>query len=151
MEEVQRIEDQLKRVFDGNAWHGPSVRELLADITAERARVKPLAHVHSIWEIVLHIAAWERAVRRRLEGEEVERSAEEDWPPVQDTSEVAWKKTVDSLEQGHQELRSTIARLSDAQLQDKVTGERESVYVTVHGVIQHDLYHAGQIAILKKG
>ena len=151
MEEVQRIEDQLTRAFEGNAWHGPSVRELLADMSAERALAKPLATAHSIWEIVLHIAAWERVVRRRLAGVDVTLSPEEDWPPVQEASEMAWKSAVDSLEQGHHELRSLIARLSEAQLQDPVVGRHDSVYHMVHGVIQHDLYHAGQIAILKKG
>ena len=151
MEEVQRIEDQLKRAFEGNAWHGPSVRELLADMSAERAIAKPLANAHSIWEIVLHIAAWERVVRRRLAGEDITPSPEEDWPPVQEASEMAWKTALDSLEKGHHELRSQIARLSDAQLQDQVVGQHDSVYQLVHGIIQHDLYHAGQVAILKKG
>jgi uncharacterized damage-inducible protein DinB len=151
MQEVQRIEDQLKRAFEGNAWHGPSVRELLADMRAERALAKPLANVHSIWEIVLHMAAWERVVRRRLAGEDATLSPEEDWPPVQEASEIAWKTAGDSLEKDHQELRSLIGRLSDAQLQAPVVGRHDSVYHMVHGVIQHDLYHAGQIAILKKG
>jgi uncharacterized damage-inducible protein DinB len=151
MEEVQRIEDQLKRAFEGNAWHGPSVRELLADVSAERAIAKPLGNAHSIWEIVLHIATWERVVRHRLAGEDITPSLEEDWPPVQEASEMAWKAAVDSLEKGHHELQSQIARLSDAQLQDQVVGQHDSVYQLVHGIIQHDLYHAGQVAILKKG
>ena len=142
---------KLERAFEGNAWHGPSVRELLADMRAERALAKPLANAHSIWEIVLHIAAWERVVRRRLAGEDVTLSPEEDWPPVQEASEIAWRTAVDSLEKGHQELQSLIARLSEAQLQDQVVGRHDSVYQMVHGVIQHDLYHAGQMAILKKG
>ena len=120
-------------------------------MSAERAIAKPLTNAHSIWEIVLHMAAWERVVRRRLAGEDITPSPEEDWPPVQEASEMAWKTAVDSLEKGHHELRSQIARLSDAQLQDQVVGRHDSVYQIVHGIIQHDLYHAGQVAILKKG
>jgi uncharacterized damage-inducible protein DinB len=151
MEEIKRIEDQLKHAFEGEAWHGPSLRELLAAVTAERAARKPLAQAHSIWEIVLHIAAWENAVRRRLEGEAVTLSDAEDWPAVHDTSETAWQSALETLENGHQQLRATIRRLTDAQLGDLVPGENYSVYSLLHGVIQHDLYHAGQIALLKKG
>jgi hypothetical protein len=79
----------------------PSVQELLADMRAERALAKSLAHAHSIWDIVLHMAAWERVVRRRLAGEDATLSPEEDWPPVQETRERAWKTAVASLEQGH--------------------------------------------------
>jgi uncharacterized damage-inducible protein DinB len=150
MNEIQRIEDQLKRALEGKAWHGPSLRELLADVTAEQAAARPLANAHSIWEIVLHIAAWEEAVRRRLEGEPVDLFGEEDWPPVTNTSEAAWKNTLAKLENNHRELRKAIARLSDSRLEEAIAGEKYSVYVTLHGVIQHDLYHAGQIAVLKK-
>jgi uncharacterized damage-inducible protein DinB len=150
MSEIQRIEDQLKRAFEGMAWHGPSLRELLADVTAEQAAAHPLAKVHSIWEIVLHVAAWEDAVRRRLEGEPVKPSDEEDWPPVTDTSEAAWKNTLAILEHNHRQLRKTISLLSDSRLGEVIAPESASMYVTLHGIVQHDLYHAGQIALLKK-
>jgi uncharacterized damage-inducible protein DinB len=150
MEEVNRIDDQLKRAFEGHAWHGPSVLEVLADITAERAAAKPLLGAHSIWEIVLHATAWHVGVRRRLEGEHVELSPEEDWPPVTDTSDTAWRQALAALEQTHTELRSTASRLADSRLPEKVAGKDHSVYVMLHGLIQHNLYHAGQMALLKK-
>lgn len=150
MQEIKRIADQLKLAYEGEAWHGPSLRELLNGVTAETAAKKPLAQAHSIWEIVLHIAAWENAVRRRLEGESLELSQEEDWPPVNDTSEAAWKNALAALESGHKQLRETIQRLDDSQLEGLAAGQKYSVYFLLHGVIQHDLYHAGQIALLKK-
>jgi uncharacterized damage-inducible protein DinB len=150
MSEVARIEDQLKRAFEGQAWHGPALQELLSGVTAERAAAKPLASAHSIWEIVLHIAAWEAAVRRRLAGERAELPAEEDWPPVNDTGEAAWKSALESLEKGHKQLRQTISSLPDSRLEEPIIEGMTSVYNTLHGVIQHDLYHAGQIALLKK-
>ncbi len=110
-----------------------------------------LRFAHCIWEIVLHLAAWEKAVRRRLAGEVVELSKDEDWPPINDTSQMAWKNALTILENGHKQLRETILRLADAQLKDVVPGESYSVYFMLHGVIQHDLYHAGQIALLRKG
>jgi uncharacterized damage-inducible protein DinB len=150
MQEIKRIVDQLKRAYEGEAWHGPSLRELLNGVTAETAAKKPLAHAHSIWEIVLHVAAWENAVRRRIEGEALDLSQEEDWPPVNDTSEAAWKKALADLESGHKRLRETIQRLTDSQLDGLAADQKYTVYFMLHGVIQHDLYHAGQIALLKK-
>ena len=148
--EVKRIADQLRRAFEGEAWHGPSLRELLTGDTAEIAAAKPIANAHSIWEIALHIAAWENAVRRRLEGEAVDLPADEDWPKVSDASEAAWKKTLEALETSNTRLRETISRLTDSQLENKVAGQNHTMYFTLHGIIQHDLYHAGQIALLKK-
>ncbi len=150
MQEIKRIVDQLKRAYEGEAWHGPSLRELLNGVTAETAAKKPLAHAHSIWEIVLHIAAWENAVRRRLEGEVVTLSNKEDWPPVNNASETAWKNALAALQASNEQLRETILHLNDARLSDIAPGKKYSVYYMLHGVIQHDLYHAGQIALLKK-
>jgi uncharacterized damage-inducible protein DinB len=151
MSEIQRLEDQLRRAFDGNAWHGPAVRELLADITAAKAAARPLSSAHSIWEIVLHMATWEEVVRRRLQGETIaDLPSEQDWPPLRDSSEAAWRQAVQALEQANRALRQTIARADEARLAETVPGKDHSVYVMLHGIIQHDLYHAGQIAILKK-
>jgi uncharacterized damage-inducible protein DinB len=151
MSEIRRIEDQLQRTFEGNAWHGPAVRELVADVTAAQAAGRPLPKAHSIWEIVLHMATWERVVYRRLQGETVVNLPEEqDWPPVPDTSEAAWHHAVRDLEQANHDLRAAIAPLTEARLSDMAPGKDHSVYVMLHGIIQHDLYHAGQIAILKK-
>jgi uncharacterized damage-inducible protein DinB len=150
MDEIKRIDDQLRRAFEGHAWHGPSLRELLADVTAEQATARSVSGAHSIWEIALHIAAWHEGVRRRVEGERVELSPEEDWPPVASTSEAAWQDALAVLERTHTDLRRTVSRLADARLQEMVAGKDHSVYVMLHGLIQHDIYHAGQIALLKK-
>jgi uncharacterized damage-inducible protein DinB len=151
MTEIKRIQDQLRRAFDGTAWPGPAVRELLAGVSAVTAAAKPLPEAHSIWEIVLHIAAWEGIVRRRLEGEIIpEISPEMDWPPAPEPSEDAWRATLLDVQRNHMALREAIARLDDARLRETVPGTEYSFYFMLHGVIQHDLYHAGQIAILKK-
>ncbi|HEY7729073.1 MAG TPA: DinB family protein [Candidatus Eisenbacteria bacterium] len=149
--EVSRIEDQLKRAFEGNAWHGPALKEVLQGVTAPRAAAKPIAGAHSIWEIVYHVAAWEDVVRRRLAGEPVALTDAEDWPPVRDTGDAAWSSALEGLSRGHQALRRAVSKLSDAKLKEEVPGMGYSIYHLVHGVIQHDLYHAGQIALLKKG
>jgi uncharacterized damage-inducible protein DinB len=151
MSEIQRINEQLRQAFEGNAWHGPAVRELLADVTAARAMARPLPSAHSIWEIVLHMATWEGVVRRRLQGETIaDLPPQQDWPAIQDTSEAAWRKTVQDLEQAHHALREEIARVDEEGLAETVPGKEHSVYTMLHGIIQHDVYHAGQVALLKK-
>ncbi len=152
MTEIERILDQLKRAFEGNAWHGPSVREVLAGVTAEQAVARPLPGGHTIWELTHHIAVWEGAGRRRLEGDraQIDISSPEDWPPANDASEEAWEKSKAALDRGHQALVEAVARVPESRLDEPILEGLSSVYVTLHGVIQHDLYHAGQIAILKK-
>ena len=154
MSEVRRIADQLRRAFEGVAWHGDSLMETLRGVTAERAAAKPVANLHSIWEIVLHIAFWEEVSRRRAEGEVFSVEIEDGWKTVADTSEGAWQKTLEDLQRGNEAFRETILRLDDEQLKNKVeipgADYVYNIYFMLHGVIQHNLYHTGQIALLKK-
>ena len=152
MTEIERILDQLRRAYEGKAWNGPSVREAVAGVTAEQGHARPLANAHSIWEPVHHIAVWESVERRRLEGDraQIDISSPEDWPPADDPSEAAWEQAKASLDRGHQALREAIANIPESRLDEPIFDGMSTVYVTLHGVIQHDLYHAGQIAMLKK-
>jgi len=151
MSYVRRISSQLRRAYEGQAWHGPSLREILDGVTAEQAARKPLAQAHSIWELVLHISAWEGAVLKGLEGEYTETPDEGDWPAVEDTSDAAWQETLATLESKHMKLRDAVARLEEERLNEPLAEGKPSAYFTIHGVIQHTLYHAGQIALLKRG
>lgn len=152
MSEATRIADQLRRAFHGEAWHGDSLFEILADVTAERAAVRPLAHTHTIWELVLHIAAWDGAVLRRLGGDAVELSDAENFPPVTDANELAWRQALAEVRRVHEQLITTVAALPDSRLEDMVPGKsgaHYTFYYMLHGVVQHELYHAGQIALLR--
>ena len=148
--EAKRIQEQLERAFDGRAWHGPAVLELLADVEAGKAAARPIAGAHSIWELVLHIAAWDKAVARRLAGDRAELPDEEDWPAVNGTSDEDWQLALETLKTCHRELHEAIGHVADARLDQPILEGMTSTYGTLHGAIQHDLYHAGQIAILKK-
>lgn len=151
MTETHRINSQLKRANQGQAWHGPSLRELLDGMTAEQAAAHPIAGTHSIWELVNHIIAWEQIVKRRLEGDSANDIPDEiNFPPVADASEQAWQTTLESLAASNQSLRDRIKQIDDAKLEEMAAGQSYSNYAMLHGVIQHDLYHAGQIALLKK-
>jgi uncharacterized damage-inducible protein DinB len=151
MSELARIQDQLQRCFDGDAWAGPSLTVLLADVSAAKAVAKPRLGVHSIWELLHHIIAWERFVVRQLAGEVVVDVAEAvNWPPVAEATEAAWTKTREDLALAHRQLYAAIGQLSEARLSETVPGHRYSVYVLLHGIVQHNSYHAGQIALAKK-
>ncbi len=150
MREIERIVDQLNRAFIGEAWHGPAVIEILEGITASQAAAHPLVGGHSIWELALHITAWTRAGSRRLQGDRAQLSEVENFPPVTDVGERAWEEARESIKAAYEELRGAILLLDDSRLDQPIMEGMSSVYVTLHGVIQHSLYHAGQIAILKK-
>ncbi len=154
MTEIERIRDQFQRAFDGQAWHGPSVLSLLEGVTAEQAAAHAIPGAHSIWELTLHIAAWEDACRRRLEGDPAQLTDDENFPPVSDTSDGAWESAKAKLIDVHRRLLDVIATTDDSRLDQPIMDSAEipfsSAYVTLHGGVQHSLYHAGQIAILKK-
>jgi uncharacterized damage-inducible protein DinB len=150
MTEIERIVDQLNRAFVGEAWHGPAVIEILEGVTARQAVTHPLAGGHSIWELALHIVAWMRAGLRRLNGDRAQLTEAENFPAVTDSGESAWEAVRESVRQAHEELRSAILLLDYSRLDQPIIEGMSSIYVTLHGVIQHSLYHAGQIAILKK-
>ncbi len=151
LSEPGRIADQLRRAFDGDAWHGPAVLELLAEVDAATAAARPLPDVHSIWELVLHVAAWDGAALRRLSGEKFQPKGAANFPAVTNPTPGAWRKAVAEMTRTHQLLVKTVAGLPESRLRDRVPGKRYDFYHLLHGVAQHELYHAGQIAILKKG
>lgn len=150
MAEIERIIDQMQHAFDGKAWCGSSLRVVLADVTPQEAAAKPIPNALSIWEMVLHLAAWKGAVRQRLAGERIKLPVDGDFPPVGETSETAWKNALELLERRQEELRDAVVGVTDSQLNEPIVEGMASVYVTLHGSLQHDLYHASQIALLKK-
>ena len=150
MSEIHRILDQMDRAFSGDAWHGPPLMHLLEGVSAEDASKHVVPGAHSIWELVHHVSAWHSIVQHRLQGEMVDVTAERDWPPVWEVSEPAWKRALESLVESRARLRHAAAAQRDDQLDEKIGATSVSRYQILHGVIQHDLYHAGQIALLRK-
>lgn len=148
--EGARIADQLRRAFYGSAWHGPALLELLEDVDAATAAAKPIPSVHSIWELVLHVAAWDNAALRRLDGKKWQPTGLANFPQVMKATAAEWRKAVAATKRTHDTLVTIVAALPDSRLKDRVPGKRYDFYHMLHGIAQHELYHAGQIAILKK-
>jgi len=153
MSESARLADQIRRAFEGDAWHGDSLLEILAGVDAKTAAAHPIENAHSIWELVLHIAAWDEAVLRRAEGKAAELSDTQNFPPVTDTSDAAWRKAVAQLKTTHDRLVKAVTAFPDSRLLEQLPGKREEYhdfFYNFSGIVQHELYHAGQIALLKK-
>jgi uncharacterized damage-inducible protein DinB len=156
-QEPLRLADQLERSWTGDAWHGPTLADLTQGLTAAQAQRHHVTEAHSIWELVLHCTAWVREVTRRLGGTVAALPAEGDWPQVPEGDDAAWDSARCELEESIITLARAI-RAMDPALLDRTVGEGRDAplgtgttyYVMLHGVVQHNLYHAGQIALLRK-
>jgi len=148
--EVTRVLDQLERAYAGDAWHGTPVRAMLEDVDARLASARPVPGAHTIWELVDHIAWWLDAATRRLGGEMVQPADGEDWPASPAPTSAAWAAAQRALAGAHERLAAAVRRLGDDDLDGPVPGKSYAKYVLVHGVLQHELYHAGQIGLLKR-
>ena len=151
MDEKGRILEELRGSFEGPLWLGPPVREILRDVDVKLASARPIPGRHSIWEILLHMTVWEDAVRRRAQGEAAwVTTAEQDWPPVGASDEAAWREAVAELERVHAALQQAAAALEPEDLDRAAPGQTYTIGYMLHGVVQHTLYHLGQIALLKR-
>ena len=141
--------------FDARAWHGTPLRGAVRGLTAAQAAWRPAPGRHNIWEIVVHCAYWKYAVRRRLTGGK--RGAfplkGSNWfarpRPGEDATNAAWKRDVALLIEEHRMLRHVIAGLKPAGLRRVSRGSRYMPVAFAQGIAAHDLYHAGQIQLLK--
>lgn len=147
--EIARIADQLRRMYEGPAWHGPALKALLDGVTEQQASARPVPQAHTIWELVLHINTWARVARERLRAEQnIDPTPEQDWP----TPTGAWQSALGALEAECHNLEGAIRFFPEERLNDPAPGtEPQTFYILLHGAVQHIAYHAGQIALLKKG
>jgi uncharacterized damage-inducible protein DinB len=149
MRETERIAEQLSALFEGPSWLGPPIYGLLADISQKSASDGPLAGAHTIWELVLHVRAWIQIARLRLTASSpVDPTENENWP----APSGSWEDAVAGLRNDVAALREAIIDFPPGRLEGTAPAiESQTFYVLLHGVIQHSAYHAGQIAVLKKG
>jgi hypothetical protein len=149
MREIARIVEQLKQAHEGEAWHGPSVGEALKGVSAAGAAKRPIGAAHTIWEIVQHVRVTGEMVRRHVTGEAPRDEA--DWPRLTNPDEPAWHATIEGLKASQRALRDAVSNLSEARLHKNIPGKSHSYWYELLGILHHDLYHAGQISLLKKG
>jgi uncharacterized damage-inducible protein DinB len=154
MSEVQRLVGQIKMVFvgdeTGEARFGPALMHLLTGVDSTRAQYRVSPDTHNIWELVLHLTAWKKYTAARLRDEAAPMNDEMDWAKVTRTDDAAWNEALQKLHEAQAELIAAAEKLTDEQLDTPVANGRVPRYLALQGIFQHDIYHAGQIAYLKK-
>ncbi|MFY9823164.1 MAG: DinB family protein [Thermoanaerobaculia bacterium] len=159
MSDIPFLSEQLRKGYSDDPWHGPATTVALEGVTAAEAAAHPVPGAHSIWEIVLHLTAWQNEVRRRLGGSEPAVPEEGDWPEPGEASEMAWRRDRELLEASLTELLGVMSGLAEKDLEraggsvsdrDPALGTGVTHRAMVNGLVQHNAYHTGQIVLLRK-
>lgn len=152
MTSIQLLLRNLDQGYDHKSWHGPILKGSLRGVSAEQAAWRPAPDRHNIWELAVHAAYWKYSVLRRLRRDEVRFPLKgSNWfPRPEEVSETAWKADLRVLEETHRELRRAVESLRDEDLETIPEGSKTRIVDLVLGVAHHDIYHAGQIQLLKK-
>jgi hypothetical protein len=145
----------LDEAYDRKSWHGTNLRGSLRGLTPAQAAWRPRRDRHNIWELAVHAAYWKYSVTRRLTGDPRGSFALEgsNWfarPERGASTDEAWRRDLALLADSHRALRAAVARLTPKDLETIPPGSRTTVRALVTGVAAHDLYHAGQIQLLKR-
>lgn len=153
---TDRLIEQLDRAHHGEPWHGSPLQALVADLTPAQAAGHPVPGAHSVLELVLHMAGWKHEVVARLRGAPAGTPPQGDWPAVPPDTERAWRDALDALDSAHRELRDEVRRQGDEGLNRPTRDTRPGVvtpdtgFEAAIGILQHDVYHMGQIGLLKR-
>lgn len=149
--------DQLDRIAEGDPWYGPNMDEVLADVTTTDAAAHPIPNAHSIWEITLHLTSWVAEVERRLKLGIWQVPEAGDWPTPAVVNPANWAAAANALSGAHASLAEELSRFPEARLdetlgetRDQSMGTGQTYRQMLHGLLQHDAYHLGQISLLKK-
>ncbi len=158
MSRIDDFSDQVRRIISGDPWYGDNILKILEGVTHEQAAQRPIPSAHSIWELVLHITSWMKEVARRLKHGQWGEPADGDWPDAPDPTAANWSKAIARLNEAHEGMLKTLEAFPASRLDEKLGMERNPAMGTgqtyaqmLHGILQHDAYHVGQIGILKKG
>lgn len=150
MNEIQQLVRRYDETMDVDAWYGDPVWKILAGIGAQCAAAQLIPGTHTIWQLVMHMEFWERIAARRFSGPVTPDEAG-NFPPTPTANEAAWQKTLDSFRVSNRQFRQAIAQLESGTLDSNTPGSHRTFRYELVGVIEHHIYHAGQIALLKKG
>lgn len=150
--ECLRIADQLRQAFVGDPWLGPPLRDALKTVTPQQASRRLTPGTHSIWEIVAHIDLYVTLATEAISGSAMPRlyEAQADWPEIVDVGADAWATAIERLFENAERLAGVITGGEDSRLGETVPGREYNFYFLLHGVVQHSVYHGGQIALISR-
>ncbi|MCW3094171.1 MAG: hypothetical protein JWP81_5240 [Ferruginibacter sp.] len=150
MNETERITELFEDIYDGDSWIGVSLVETLQNISAEKAAKKVALQWNTIWEIVNHVISWRDNVLQRVKGMITQSPADNYFTPVKDQSEKAWQDTLSALKNSQQQWITFLQKMPGEDLEKIYKNNNASYYKNIHGILQHDAYHLGQIVLLAK-
>ncbi|GAA4307548.1 DinB family protein [Compostibacter hankyongensis] len=151
--QIRHLIHDLQNTYAGDPWYGDSVTKILGDITPDIAFARPLPGRHAIAELLAHLVGWREFLNRRLQGDArfaIAQTESFDWTRTHPDPEKAWPMLLEALESGQQQIIAGLEQADDTLLDTQVPGRNYDFRQLIQGVIHHDIYHAGQIAILKK-
>ena len=148
--ETERVKKLFENLYGGNPWLDITLRGTLSAIPAEKAAIKPLSGGNSIWEITNHMISWRETVLQRIQGEAIATPADNYIRPVTDLSEQAWQETLIKLDESQKQWAVFLTNFRDGALGDISPENGHTHYEHIHGIIQHDAYHLGQIVLIAK-
>ena len=151
----QTLQQEVEKTFSGQPWYGSPIYNILAEVTFETAYEKPGGGAHNIAEIILHLLSWTEEVIDRLNEKPASLPLSGNWPHPGTPDETKWKIWIEDLKLVNVNLIKTIQDFPEERWKEPIIDERDNEPVTtyeelVYGFIQHQIYHAGQIALLIK-
>ncbi|MCC6365735.1 MAG: DinB family protein [Bryobacterales bacterium] len=149
----QRLEKVIRRSVEGRAWHGPSVKESIAGLSAEEAAWSPAPNLHSAWKLMLHLTAWMEEVTGRLEGSHHNEPLRGDFPATGEINAENWGKAQQDLESAVNGLLAALEQFPEERLMERTVTEKGPglpYFDVLAGVAQHNTYHAGQIVMMRR-
>jgi uncharacterized damage-inducible protein DinB len=150
MTDLERLKDQFHKLFSGPAWHGASLIEIIDGVTLAEAQARPVPNAHTIGELLRHLLAWRTLVIHRLRGDDAYKVTDSlDWT-AGPASETEWMADLENLRATQREILLLLGRFNPRLLDEPAPGSDVSWHTLFHGLLQHDLYHLGQIGLLKK-
>ena len=150
--EILHITEQMKDAYEGDPWFGRNTKTLLSEISEEVALQKPSGQ-HSILELVWHMVNWKEFAISRLVDEKRDDLAqfeENDWRELNHSDPDLWSQGLKRLDKAYQELLELVKKQKDELLSRTVHGRNYTFSKLLYGSVQHDIYHLGQIAYVKK-
>jgi len=150
MPEIDRVLAHYDEVLRGASWHGDPMWQILEGISAETAAARPLPNAHTIWEIVMHMIFWEEVATERLMGRRAGLIEERNFPAMPHITEDNWNRALDQVRASNTKFREALSQLDPAKLEALSAAGKRTFYEEAHGLIEHHIYHLGQIVLLSK-
>ncbi|WP_316633595.1 DinB family protein [uncultured Flavobacterium sp.] len=150
MSESKRVSNLYQSIYNGNPWLEVTLADTLKDVTAAQAYKKINPNLNTIWEIVNHLIQWRKNILRRVQGEIITTPDHNYFVPILDSSEPAWEQSLQNLAKSQESWTTCLSDFNDADFEKIDHNNNHNFYEDIHGIIQHDVYHLGQIVILKK-